>query len=210
MLIRVDGYLADHPLAPPVALATTQIGLIQLSITELTALGGSQASGTALRSGSAADRRRIAKELRKALSRIARVGKQLDQEVYPGTAQQFRCDTKSYAQLVNRTTAFLEAIGPIKAAFVEHGMPADFDEQLSELLAEFTAAGVRTFGGLHKQMDGTAGMKESARKGVKAVRVLDSIMREKLKNNPAELSVWILAQRIKSGPTTAPMPPAVS
>jgi hypothetical protein len=91
MLIRVDGYMADHPLVPAIPLATTQITRIQLSITELNGLGGNQDGGAALRSGSAADRRRIAKELRKALSRIARVGKQLDQELYPGTAQQFRC-----------------------------------------------------------------------------------------------------------------------
>ena len=90
MLIRVDGYMADHPLVPAIALATTQITRIKLSITTLTALGGNQVGGAALRSGSAADRRRIARELRKALSRIARVGKQLDQELYPGTAQQFR------------------------------------------------------------------------------------------------------------------------
>jgi hypothetical protein len=41
--------------------------------------------------------------------------------------------------------------------------------------------------------------------------VLDSIMREKLKNNPAELSVWIKVQHIKSGPTTEePTPPVVA
>jgi hypothetical protein len=33
MLIRVDGYMADHPLTPAIALATTQIAKIQLSIT---------------------------------------------------------------------------------------------------------------------------------------------------------------------------------
>jgi hypothetical protein len=207
MLIRVDGYMADHPLTPAIALATTQIGLIQAAITQLTTLGGSQDGGTALRSGSSADRRRIAKELRKALSRIARVGKQLDQELYPGTAEQFRCTTRSYAELMNRGTAFVAAIGPVKAAFVEHAMPADFDEQLSDLLAEFAAAGVRTYGGLHQQMDGTAGLRESSRKGVKAVRVLDSIMREKLKNDPAELSVWIKTQQIKNGASAAVTPP---
>jgi hypothetical protein len=202
MLIRVDGYMADDPLVPAVPLATTQIARIQLSITELNDLGGDQDGGAALRSGSAADRRRIAKELRKALSRIARVAKQLDQELYPGTAQQFRCDTNSYAQLMNRGNAFVDAIGPIKAAFIEHGLPADFDEKLADLLGEFAGAGVRTNGGLHQQMDGTAGMKESAKKGVKAVRILDAIMREKLRDNPAELSVWIKTQQIKSGPTT--------
>ena len=132
MLIRVDGYMADHPLVPAITLATT----------------------------------------------------------------------RTYAELMNRGNAFVEAIGPVKAAFVEHGLPVDFDEQLAELLAQFAAAGVRTNGGLHKQMDGTAGMAEAARKGVKAVRVLDSIMREKLKDSPAELSVWIKVQQIKSGPIT--------
>ena len=202
MLIRVDGYMADHPLLPAIALATTQITRIQLSITQLTAMGGNQVGGSALRSGSAADRRRIAGELRKRLSRIARIGKQLDQELYPGTAEQFRCTTRTYAELMNRANAFLTAIGPVKAAFVEHAMPADFDEQLAELLVAFATAGVHTDTGLHLQMDGTAGMKESARKGVKAVRVLDAIMREKLKEDPAELSVWIKVQQIKSGPTT--------
>jgi hypothetical protein len=193
--------MADHPLVPAITLATTQINRIKLSITELNALGGDQDGGAALRSGSAADRRRIARELRKRLSRIARVGKQLDQELYPGTAEQFRCTTRTYAELMNRGNAFVDAVGPVKAAFVEHGLPADFDEQLANLLVEFGTAGVHTDAGLHQQMDGTAGMEESARKGVKAVRILDAIMREKLKDDPAELSVWIKTQQIKQGPS---------
>jgi hypothetical protein len=48
---------------------------------------------------------------------------------------------------MNRGNAFVDAIGPVKAAFIEHAMPADFDEQLAGLLAEFAAAGVRTNGG---------------------------------------------------------------
>jgi hypothetical protein len=45
MLIRVDGYMADHPLTPAIALAAAQIGKIQLSISQLTALGADQDGG---------------------------------------------------------------------------------------------------------------------------------------------------------------------
>jgi hypothetical protein len=59
------------------------------------------------------------------------VGKQLDQELYPGQRSNSAAATDSYAELMNRGNAFIDAIGPVKAAFVEHAMPADFDEQLA-------------------------------------------------------------------------------
>jgi hypothetical protein len=89
--------MPDHPLGAGEPAGNDADQPHQQSITELTDLGGNQDGGAALRSGSAADRRRIAKELRKALSRIARVGKQLDQELYPGRHSNSAARDEPYA-----------------------------------------------------------------------------------------------------------------
>jgi hypothetical protein len=102
--------------------------------------------------------------------------------------------------LLNRSRAFVEAIGPIKAAFVAHGQPSDFDETFAGIIVAMDAATARRFSGLHEQMSGTAGMEVAAKRGVKAVRVLDSILSLKLKDDPSQLAVWKAAQRIERDP----------
>jgi hypothetical protein len=207
MLTRVKQFTTDHPLLPANATATAQIAVLDASIAALSANGTGQETGRGLVAGAVDDRLRLQGELRKELSGIARIARELDEEAYPGAAAQFRCSRiRTYTGLLNRAHAFIEAIGPMKAVFVDHGMPADFDESLAGLVAALEAAGNRKFGGLHEQMNGTAGLDLAAKKGVKAVRVLDAIMRQKLKSNPALLAVWIQAQKIERPPKKAKAP----
>ena len=207
MLTRVKQFTTDHPLLPANATATAQIAVLDTSIAALSDNGTGQEMGRGLAAGAVDDRLRLQKKLRMELSGIARIARELDEDAYPDAAAQFRSSgIKTYTGLLNRAHAFIEAIGPIKSAFVDHGMPADFDEALSGLVADLEAAGNRKFGGLHEQMNGTAGMDVAAKKGVKAVRVLDAIMRQKLKSDPALLSVWIQAQKIERPPKKAKAP----
>jgi hypothetical protein len=201
MLVRVDEYMEAHPLVPANPLATAQIAIVQSSIASIEALGGNQDHGRGEFMGATDDRQRIALELRIALRGISAVAKVLDEELYPGAKAQFRLTgTATYMALLNRSRAFVEAIGPIKAAFVAHGQPPDFDETLAGIIVAMDAATARRFTGLHEQMSGTAGMEVAAKRGVKAVRVLDSILSLKLKDDPAQLAVWKAAQRIERDP----------
>jgi hypothetical protein len=102
------------------------------SITTIEDLGATQEHGQGEALGATDDRERIAGELRAGVREISGIAKQLDEVLYPGARAQFRLTgTSSFTGLLNRSRSFLESIGPMKAAFVEHGQPADFDETLA-------------------------------------------------------------------------------
>ena len=92
--------------------------------------------------------------------------------------------TKTYQDLLNRAQAFLEAVGPIKSAFVERDLPADFDEQLAGLIAEFTTATQLKASGLADQVEGTAGVRAATLNGVDIVRELGAILKVRYENDP--------------------------
>jgi hypothetical protein len=202
MLVAVDEFIEEHPLTPAVPKATAEITLLKGSITELATLAASQDAGRAERAGASDDRVRLKQVLRLKLGEISAISKVLDPELYPTARAQFKMTVNgSFASYVTRGHAFLTAIGPMKAAFIEHGLAADFDETLSDAVTQLEDAGAHTESALQGQMAGTAGMKEVAKRGVRAVRVLDSILSPKLKSsNPALLEVWKAVVRIEKGP----------
>jgi hypothetical protein len=72
---------------------------------------------------------------------IGNTGRSLDPEIYPGVGAKFSLrDSRTYQALRATAQAYLEAIGPVKAAFVEREYPVDFDEKLAQLIADFDEA----------------------------------------------------------------------
>jgi len=208
MLVAVDEFLDDHAITPPIAKATAEIAILKGSITELATLAANQDAGRAEWRGASDDRVRLRLALRDKLSEISAIAKVLDPVLYPTARQQFKMTVNgSFASYITRGNAFLQVIGPIKAAFVDHGLAADFDEALSDAVTQLEDAGAHTENALQHQMTGTAGMELAAKRGVKAVRILDSIMRPRLKVTPALLEVWKAVTRIERPPkkeTTEP------
>jgi len=200
-LLSVKGYMETHPLVPPIAEATAQMAIVTGSIASIENLGGTQTHGEGEALGATDSRELIALELRAAVREISGIAKQLDQTLYPGAKATFRLTgTSSYTGLLNRARSFTDSIGPIKAVFVERGLPADFDESLAALVNDLATAANRRVLGIQERKQGTVGMTVAATAGIKAVRVLDSIMSVKLRNDPTMLAVWKAAQRIERDP----------
>ena len=191
MLVAVDEFLDDHAITPPIAKATAEIAILKGSITELATLAANQDAGRGEWRGASDDRVRLKAALSDKLSEISAIAKVLDPVLYPTARQQFKMTVNgSFISYITRGNAFLQVIGPIKAAFVDHGLAADFDEALSDAVTQLEEAGAHAENALQHQMTGTAGMELAAKRGVKEVRVLDSIMRPRLKATPALLEVW--------------------
>ncbi len=205
MLVGADGFMDGHPLTPANAKAAAEIAILKASIAEIATLAGNQDAGHAAWRGASDDRVRLRAELRSKLSEISVISKVLDPVLYPTAKAQFKMTVNgSFASYVTRGNAFIQAIGPIKAAFVEHGLAADFDEGLAEAVAALEEAGAHTESALQKQMLGTASMLEAARRGIRAVRVLDSIVSPRLRStNPALLAVWKAVTKIERPPKRA-------
>jgi hypothetical protein len=213
MLERVGTFAADHPLAPPIARAAALVILVNAAIISLRAQANDQDTGSGAVSSAAEERRRISVELRAQLRAISVIGRGLDRDVQPGLAEQLRMPRNGYAHLLTRARSFLEVVTPLKAAFVERGLSADFDTELGAKIVEFEAATQRRSGALAEKVGGTASMQATARTAVAHVRELDTILSVKYANDPGLLAAWKSAQRIRtasSTTSTATTPPPAS
>ena len=201
MLVRADQFGTDHPLTPANARVTALLLLLKAVITQVNTLGGGQESGRGQFRGGASERLRLSKSLRKLMRKISDIGAVLDPAAYPGAREQFRMPrTKTYQDLLNRAQAFLEAVGPIKSAFVERDLPVDFDEQLAGLIAEFTTATQLKASGLADQVQGTAGVRAATLNGVDIVRELGAILKVRYENDPGLMAAWKSASHIERPP----------
>ena len=145
---------------------------------------------------------------------LAKVARSLDPVAFPGIAQEVRGPrTSSYQALLAAARAILQRVTPIKAAFVERRVPADFDKTMTDLIDTLEDATQRKSSGLSKQSGGTAGLADAARRGVAVVRQLDATMTHLLRNSPSLKAAWKTASRIQRDPqssTTATTPIAGS
>src|SRR5215216_1995600 len=135
VVVTLDGVVdwgGVHPLVPTIArveILYTQIGA---SAAAIRTHGTDQDSGGAEFHTSTQTRRQIADDLRTQMRPISKMAKGLPRDLFPGVRGLFLMPpTHGYAALISRAESFLGAIGPVKAAFVERGLPADFDEQLA-------------------------------------------------------------------------------
>lgn len=96
-----------------------------------------------------------------------------------------------------------QRVTPIKAAFVDRGVPADFDETMTDLIEALEDATQRKSSGLSQQSGGTAGLDDAARRGVALVRELDAIMTHLLRNSPSLMAAWKTASRIQRDPQSS-------
>jgi hypothetical protein len=208
MLIRV-GEFGATPGLPANPLATTLMAQTKAVGNEMRGEGTDQVSGRGVFRGGTTDRRRIASELRELVRGISKVARSLDPVAFPGVAQEVRGPrSSSYQALLASARAILERVTPIKAAFVDRGVPADFDETMSNLIAALEESTQRKSSGLSEQSGGTAGLADDARRGVALVRQLDAIMTHLLRNNPSLKASWKTASRIQRDPESSPTAPA--
>jgi hypothetical protein len=171
-----------------------------------------QIGGKNDRRAGSTERARIGEELRLNLVEIGNTGRSLDPEQFPGVGAQFRLPTSGSYQVLRATAqAYLEAIGPVKAAFVEREYAADFDEQLSDLIADFDDATEDTDAALQNQSGGTAGLRVVSTRALKAVHELDAMISKKLRtSDPALLQVWKNASRVERASKKAPTTPTAA
>jgi hypothetical protein len=199
---RLDRFFIEHPLIPANARATAVITILQGVITTMQAAVSNQMLGRGEYLGGTDDRRRLAKDLRGAVREIAGTAGVLDPDQHPGAAEQFAMPiSQSYEALLGTARGFVTAIGPIKAAFVERGLPADFDEQLADKVATFESATTRKHDGRQEQKGGTVTLQLETRRGMAAVKELDQIVSNLLKRtNPVLLEVWKAAKQLQRLP----------
>ena len=197
----------NNPLVPVNARAAVLYGAIGAVAIALRTHGADQDGGNAeFRSGTTT-RQDAADALREEMRPINKMARALPRDEFPGVRELFRMPrSNAYAALVSRAQSFLDAIGPVKATFVERGLPADFDERLAEKLAAIAPAAITRSTGKAVRVGGTAGLLEQAAKGMRAIRELDSILSYQYRNNIPLLAAWKSACHVARDPKTEEEP----
>ena len=202
-LIRALEFKSE-PGVPSNARSTALFTKLGTTITAMESHGTDQVSGSSATHSGVELKQLLAEELRDKLRDIVVTAEGLDSELYPGADAQFRMPrSRTYQALLATARSFLEDIGPIKAGFVESGLPADFDEQLTAKIAEFASATQKRDGGASEQIGGTAGLDEMAREGVRLLVKLNAVMHNLLKDKPSMFASWKAAIHIKREPSSA-------
>jgi hypothetical protein len=195
---RVGFFIAEHTITPAIPRVTALAGQVTILIGETETEGSNQVQGFGDFRGGSGTRAEMARALQKRLREIGRTARALPRDQYPGVREQFLVpNSLRYQQTIDTGHAFIAAIGPIKAAFVERAYPADFDEQLSDQIAAFEAATQRKELGAQKRRGGTSGLGVTLKKAKEAIDELDAILSVYYRDsNPALFAVWKMAVRV--------------
>ncbi len=182
--------------------ATALVGSIETVLASLSTLASNQVTGAAeFHAGTDAKVIYVDQMLvyMRGMSKIAR---DLPAETYPGVREKFRLPRQqtSYLAYVAAARSFIEQAGPIKAVFVANGLPADFDEIVTDLAGHLEDAIEDQKSGLTTQVGSTAGLAAKAREGVKLVRRLDGIFSFQFRNDPVLLPEWQSVSHIELPP----------
>jgi hypothetical protein len=169
--------LENHPKIPPNARAAVLFAEVREAFLAIQAMGGAQDSSRNRFLSGTSERRHVANAMRLLMRQVARVAKVLKRSEYPGAREKLQVPrSNGYSALLTRASLYLETLPSIKSAFIERGMPADFDLRLRSLIDDLKQATARKQIALADQVGSTAGMRARLREAVQAVRELDVIM----------------------------------
>lgn len=180
--------------------------------TELDAQAARQSSGRSSARQGTTTRQEGRENLREDLDAMSRTALAMGEDV-PGLEDKFRRPRGSIsdqALLAIARAAALDAPA-FEASFIEYGLPADFLEDLNADIAAFETAINAQESGRRGHVTATAAIDEIIERGMKIVRRLDAIVRNRFRDDPARLAAWLSARHVERAPRrrkTTPTPPA--
>jgi len=201
---RVVEFGANHPLTTSIAAVTMLYTGVGNVATAIRGHQGDQDSGRGEFLGGSSNRALMAERLLKQMRPINRIARTLNREQFPGVREKFFMPRfGGYEGIISRAGAFLDAIAPIKQAFVDRGMAADFDDQLEAAKDALVGATGNKNAGLAVQVGGTAGLLAKSREGLRQMRELDAILSHQYRDNPVLLAAWKSASHVERDPESA-------
>jgi hypothetical protein len=205
-LERAKQYLTDHPVTPANPQVTALTTQLNAAIVEMTGHRNGQDLGLGKFADGTLTKAESADELRRQMKRISKIAKELDPLQFPNLRQTLRMPDKGYQDLQSRAETFVTTVTPIKTAFVDHGLPADFDEQLQDALDAFEAATQRQSTGRAQRVEGTTGLKVLRSESRKIVRAIDAILFALYEDEPELYAAWRSASRVERANAATPAP----
>jgi hypothetical protein len=115
-----------------------------------------------------------------------------------------------HGALLTSARQFLQDATAMQTQFLSVNMPADFLTTLQTTITNFDAATDDQTGGLEGQAGATTGLANTNADARKALRNLNTIVKNTYKNNPTVLAEWTIASHIESGKAHHATQPAPS
>jgi hypothetical protein len=116
----------------------------------------------------------------------------------PGVDGEFRMPRGNSGQkLLNAARAFITDATPLKAQFITLNLPADFLDTLQTHTDAFETTLKSKARGKQTQAGATSGIADTAHNAVIALHVVDTIVRNTYKNDPAKLAEWTVASHVE-------------
>jgi hypothetical protein len=203
-------HIVDHPITPAIPALTAAAAGLSTSITTIETLDSGWDQGKGTFHGAAAERRFRKDQLRRALSALSLVSKNLDKDTYPDIAEQLKMANhkKSYQGTLAFGRAAIAVVEPIKQVFIDHGSATTVIEDLEALITALDSAGNRKATGGGSRTGKTAALLAEARIGMSYVRTIDGILSQVYKDNVELFTAWKAAKRQQQSgePTVTPTP----
>jgi len=200
---------------PPASLGGAQFAIIHAAIPQTGTLAASQVSGGGQFHGAVKSKGVAYKQLHDDLHAISEAAHSLVLLGTPGLDGKFHLPRSGGDQtLLNTARAFKTDAVAYSGAMIALGLDANFLAHLDTHITDFESAITAKGAGKTAQGGATGGLEDTTHKEAVALHVLNTIVRNKYKNDPAKLAEWIIASHVeKHTPVPRPkkpntMPPA--
>ena len=195
-----DFATAEATFFPPATIAGQMFAEIGSGLNQLDARVASQVAGSNAAREGTEQKALTQEELLDLLMMIRRTARSMD-HAHPGVHATFRVPPKlSAAELLGVVQAFATAALPLQAEFIAYGMPSTFIEDMNELIAELREAMADQTAGSRVKVDSTASIDDILEKCFTALRRVDPIVRNILRDHPAKLAAWASAKHLERAP----------
>ena len=199
MFMRVSEYgVAETAEFPSTTLGGRLFAELNVVRAELDAQAAHQSSGRSSSKQGTTSKAEARENLHEDLDAMGRTARAMGEDT-PGLEDKFRRPRggiTDQALLALGRAAATDAV-EFKERFIEYGLPADFLEDLNADIAAFEAAINAQETGRRKRVTATAAIDEIIERGMKIVRRLDAIVRNRFRDDPARLAAWLSARHVE-------------
>ena len=161
-------------------------------------LGAQQVSGDRQKKTGVRAKAAAYKQLHDDLAAISTAGHSLVLLGTSGLDGKFHLPRNHGAQdLLNAARAFKQDAAAYAAQFVSLGLDAGFLTTLDGHIGAFEKANTAKGEGQNTQGAATGGLADASHKAAIALHVLDTVVRNKYKHDPAKLAEWVIASHVE-------------
>lgn len=209
MFIRVAQFGADNAADfPPGSVGATQFAEVGAVVTRLQELLGDQSEGFSDARFEYQNKDTARENLREEIVDINRTARSMVYLV-PGIDTMFRMPRNATdADLLAVGRAFHQNSEQYNDQFVEYGLPANFRNELQAAIDAFEASLATPGTAVDEQVAATAEIGSVVKRGMRAVRILKGVVKNKYRNNVGKLAAWLSASHIEKAPKKEAQPVA--